>query len=703
MRDSPFGDPRFQDAFRSLEQAVALQRQGQFDEADKTFARLVKKNPDYFDALHFYGLFKYQRGQLGDALKLVGKATKLNPRSTNALNSLGVILARLKRHGEALASFDAGLKLDPNHVQALSNRCNSLNELGRYDEAIKSSERVLAVDPNYPEVYVPRGAALIRAHRYKEALDSYQYAVRLNPSAAMAWVGLGHVYFELKRYEEAASAYDKAIALKSDLEQGWLGRGHVLFELKRYEEALLAYDKALSLRPDPGTESLSFSARLFVCDWKNFDAERAKIVASVRNRKTEVNPFLFVAVSSSPEEQLQCARSWVAAKYPAAETPLWRSGSYSHDKIRIAYVSADFRFHATSALIAGLFESHDKSRFELTGISIGSGDQSEVRRRITDACDHFIEGMPLSDEEIASQVKAKEVDILIDLMGIVRHSRIGIFARRAAPVQANYLGYPGTTGASYIDYVIADRTTIPESHRRYYSEKVAYLPDTYQVNDDKRRIADKTFTRAECGLPEQGFVFCCFNNNYKILPNVFDGWMKILKRVDGSVFWLLEDNDASMRNLRREAVARNVNADRLVFAKRIPMAEHLARHRVADLFLDTLPYNAHTTASDALWVGLPVLTRIGETFAARVAASLLQAIGIPELITSTQQDYTERAIELATEPDKLVALRQKLQRNRREKPLFNTQLFTRHIESAYQAMYERYRSGLPPDIIEVAF
>jgi predicted O-linked N-acetylglucosamine transferase (SPINDLY family) len=306
----------------------------------------------------------------------------------------------------------------------------------------------------------------------------------------------------------------------------------------------------------------------------------------------------------------------------------------------------------------------------------------------------------MGDEEIASQVRAKEIDILVDLMGITQNSRTGIFAHRSAPVQVNYLGYPGTMGAGYIDYIIADRMVIPESHHRYYSEKVVYLPDSYQVNDGKRRIADRMFTRAECGLPAQGFVFCCFNNNYKILPDVFGCWMDILKRVDGSVLWLLEDNDASAKNLRREAEARGVRADRLVFAKRIPMTEHIARHRVADLFLDTLPYNAHTTASDALWAGLPVLTSIGETFASRVAASLLQAVGMPELITSSQE-YVERATELATNPDKLAAVRQKLWQNRLGKPLFNTQLFTRRIESAYQVMYDRYRSGLPPETINV--
>jgi predicted O-linked N-acetylglucosamine transferase (SPINDLY family) len=308
----------------------------------------------------------------------------------------------------------------------------------------------------------------------------------------------------------------------------------------------------------------------------------------------------------------------------------------------------------------------------------------------------------LSDEEIALQLKAREIDILIDLMGATQNSRTGIFAHRPAPVQVNYLGYPGTMGAEYIDYIIADRTVIPEFDRRYFSERVVYLPDTYWVNDEKRNVADRAFTRAECGLPEQGFVFCCFNNNYKITPEVFDCWMDILKKVDGSVLWLLEDNATSAANLRKEAELRGVNASRLVFAKRVAMAEHLARHRIADLFLDTLPYNAHTTATDALWVNLPVLTRIGGSFVGRVAASMLQAVGMPELITSTPQEYTARAVEFATDREKLAAIRQKLQRNRLEKPLFNTRLFTSHMESAYQAMHDRRRAGLPPEAISIA-
>jgi predicted O-linked N-acetylglucosamine transferase (SPINDLY family) len=308
----------------------------------------------------------------------------------------------------------------------------------------------------------------------------------------------------------------------------------------------------------------------------------------------------------------------------------------------------------------------------------------------------------LSDDEVARRIRQNEIDILVDLKGFTRDARTGIFAHRPAPIQVNYLGYPGTMGGNFIDYIIADQTLIPLLHQQDYSEKIVYLPNSYQVNDRKRAISEKAFSREELGLPHDGFVFCCFNNSYKISPEVFDCWMGIIKNVKGSVLWLLEISEPATCNLRMEAKARGIDPDRLVFAKKLPAPDHLARHRLADLSLDTLPYNAHTTASDALWAGLPVLTQIGETFAGRVAASLLNAIGLHELIATTARQYEEIAIELAINPEKLAAIKTKLANNRLSTPLFDTQLFTRHIENAYEAMYERHRMRMPPDHIYVS-
>jgi predicted O-linked N-acetylglucosamine transferase (SPINDLY family) len=366
----------------------------------------------------------------------------------------------------------------------------------------------------------------------------------------------------------------------------------------------------------------------------------------------------------------------------------------------VGYFSADFHNHATGYLMAELFELHDKSKFELIGFSFGPIANDEMRQRLAKSFDQFIEVGKKSDVEIAKLSRDLNIDIAIDLKGFTQDSRTGIFAYRAAPIQVNYLGYPGTMGADYIDYIIADKTLIPLETQSYYSEKVAYLPDSYQVNDRKRSISGQQFTREELSLPENGFIFCCFNNNFKILPTTFACWMRILKAVEGSALWLFQDNHWAVDNLKKEASNHGIDASRLVFAERMPLSEHLARHNLADLFLDTLPYNAHTTCSDSLWAGLPVLTLMGHTFPGRVSASLLSALGLPELITKTQDEYEALAIELAKNPHNLAEIKFKLANNRFTFPLFGTPLFIKNLEAVYIKMHERYLEGLPPMILK---
>jgi protein O-GlcNAc transferase len=361
-----------------------------------------------------------------------------------------------------------------------------------------------------------------------------------------------------------------------------------------------------------------------------------------------------------------------------------------------------FRVHPLSFLTAGLFERHDRARFETIAVSLGPDTPTPIRSRVQAAFERFIDVRPSTDREVARMLVEWEVDIAVDLNGFTANARTGIFGLRPAPVQVSYLGYPATMGAPYIDYIVADDEVIPPEHRPYYTEKIVYLPDTYQVSDCDRRIAERTPTRAELGLPEQGFVFCCFNNNYKITPTMFDGWMRLLAKVEGSVLWLFEGNAAVSRNLRREAAARGIAPERLVFAQRVALDEHLARHRRADLFLDTLPYNAHTTANDALWAGLPVLTCRGTTFAGRVAASLLRAIGLPELITGSLPEYEALALQLATDSALLAGIRDRLARHRDRYPLFDTDRFRRHLEAAYVEMWERYQRAEPPASFAVA-
>jgi protein O-GlcNAc transferase len=615
------------------------------------------------------GMALHRQGDLAGAERVYREVLDQQPQHFDSLHMLGVIALQTRRTERGIELIRKAIGLNDKVAAAHNNLGKALLDLGRPEQALASFDQATALDPGFAEAHVNRGNALVKLRRFEEALVSYQKAVGLRPDHAEVYRNCGNIFSKLRRYDEAVAAYDKALALKPNL---------------------------------PGAEGHRLYAKMHLCDWSRWEAESAHLISSVRNGHANTQPFIFLAIPSSTEDQLQCAKLWAASNFPASEKPVWQGERYDHDRIRVAYLSADFRQHALSFLMAGMFECHDKSRFEVTGISFGVDDSSEMRRRVTASFERFVDARSYSDEQIAGLIKALEIDIVVDLMGFTTDSRTGIFARRPAPVQAHYLGYPGTMGARYIDYTIADRVVIPDNQREFYSEKRALLPGSYLVNDRKRLIADKAFTRTELGLPSTGFVFCCFNNNHKITPDVFDCWMRILGQVEGSVLWLFQDNAKAADNLKKEALARGVSADRLIFASRMPPSDHLARHRAADLFLDTLPYNAHTTAADALWAGLPVLTCLGETFVGRVAASLLNAVGLPELITTTLQEYEGLAIRLAKHPDELRAIRARLEANRLTTPLFDTQRFTAHIETAYVAMHERHQAGLAPDHIAIS-
>jgi predicted O-linked N-acetylglucosamine transferase (SPINDLY family) len=490
--------------------------------------------------------------------------------------------------------------------------------------------------------------------------------------------------------------------MKPHLAEAWLGRGNVFFyDLKRYDEAFAAYDRAVSLKPRlRSAEAARLHTKMHLCRWEKLEEEITHLTTSVRSGICD--PFTLLSLSDSFDDHLCCAQAWVASRYPKASKSIWPGTIYKHSKIRVGYVSADFNRHPIAHLTAELFELHDKTRFELSAYSIGPDDKSDIRQRLINSFDNFVACENRSDAEVAHAIADAEIDILIDLNGFTKGARTNIFAYRPAPIQVNYLGYPGTMQASYIDYIIGDKTIFSFSDGAAYSEKLVSLPHCFQPNDRKRLIADAAFKRQDFELPADRIVFCCFNRSYKILPEMFGCWMRILKGVEGSVLWLSAENETAIANLKKEAQVRGVDPTRLVFARRMEqLPEHLARHRLADLFLDTLPYNAHTTASDALWTGLPVLTKLGNTFAGRVAASLLDAIGLPDLITHSREEYEALAIELALNREKLQAIREKLERNRLTTPLFDTALYTKHLEAAYKAMYQRHQTGLPPDHIDV--
>ncbi|MBY0575518.1 MAG: tetratricopeptide repeat protein [Gallionellaceae bacterium] len=681
---------------------AALKQMGQTADALVPMQKAAALSPDDADAHSNLGVTLQELGRLSEAEASLRRALQINAGNAAAYNNLGNVLQDLGRPGEAENSYRQALRINPDYAQAYYNLGKTLQELGRPNEAETSYRQALQISPDYAKAHNNLGVTLKELGRSGEAEISLRRALQINPDYAEAHSNLGATLKELGRLDEAEASYRRALQINPDLADAHNNLGVVLNDLGRLDEAEASYRRALQINPDYAFLYGSWlHTKQMICDWSALEDQFAQLAGKIEHGEKATMPFQFLVISNSLALQRKAAEIWVQAKYPASNALPEIAGCFAHDKIRIGYFSADFHNHATAYLMAELFERHDKSRFELTAFSFGPDSDDDMRRRLVAAFDNFIDVRRRSDKEVAMLARSMEIDIAVDLKGFTKDSRVGIFSMRAAPLQVNYLGYPGTMGAEYIDYLIADPTLIPESHKKGYAEKIAYLPYSYQVNDAKRRIADKKFTRAELGLPETGFVFCCFNNNYKITPNTFDCWMRILKQVEDSVLWLLEGNATAAANLSKEAELRGVNAARLVFAKRMPIAEHLARHRLADLFLDTLPCNAHTTASDALWAGLPVLTCLGETFAGRVAASLLNAIHLPELITPTPEAYEALAIELAENHGKLSELKQQLANNRLATPLFDTQLFTRHIEAAYTAMYERYQAGLAPEHIHV--
>ena len=614
--------------------------------------------------LRLLGVIYAQRMQYIEALKYFNDSLKALPKNSVTLSNLGNVYLQLKDYSKALEAYDKSIKLEPKYEEAWSNKGNVLNELKRYDEAIACHDKALSLNPNYAE----------------------------------AWSNKGNVLNELKRYDEAIACHDKALSLNSNYAEAWSNKGNVLNELQRYDEAIAHYDRALSLKPDtPWIYGEFLHTKMRVCNWSGFEDYLVDINHQVLASKSVITPLPLLSLVDNALLHKKASELYVQSKYPFNTVLAPIEKHLENPKIRIGYFSADFHNHATGYLMAELFELHDKSQFEFIGFSFGPIKNDEMRQRLEKSFDQFIELGDKSDIEIAQLSRDLNIDIAVDLKGFTQDLRTGIFAHRAAPIQVSYLGYPGTMGAEYIDYIVADKTLIPEEVRQTFSEKIAYLPNSYQANDRKRFISDGQFTRQELGLPENGFVFCCFNNNFKILPTTFAGWMRILKAVEGSVLWLFQDNVWAVENLKQEALNHGIDASRLVFAERMPSPEHLARYRQADLFLDTFPYNAHTTTSDALWAGLPVLTLMGNSFASRVAASLLNAIGLPELITHSQEEYEALAIDLASNSEKLVAIKQRLVSNRLTTPLFDTPQFTKDLERVYLQMYQRYQADLPPE------
>jgi predicted O-linked N-acetylglucosamine transferase (SPINDLY family) len=616
----------------------------------------------------------------------------------------GVSFHKAGRFEEAESLYKEILQLDPNHYDSVQLLGTIAAQLKQWDKALSLLNLAIKINNSDVGIFNNRGYVLRELKLLDQALIDYDYVIRVIPNYAEAHNNRGLVLKELGKLNEALSSFDKAIQLKKDYVHAHYNRAILLQELQRHQDALMSYSKVLVLNRDYDYLLGNYlHTKMFICDWFEFDSLYSMLVREINNYKKVSPTFPVLALTDSLLIQRKACDVWVRDKYSNKTSldPILKVLRTKKSKIRIGYYSADFHNHATAYLMAELFELHDKNKFEIIGISFGPDSDEKTRERLCAAFDRFINVQHMSDKDIAALSRKLEIDIAIDLKGLTKGERLGIFSYRAAPIQSSYLGWPGTIGADYIDYLIADLTLIPAESQSHYSEKIIYLPNSYQVNDSKRMVSDRLFSREELGLPLNGFVFCCFNNNFKITPKVFDSWVRILKAVEGSVLWLLEDNPNAVINLRKEALDRGLDPKRVVFAQRMNVSEHLARHRAADLFIDTLPYNAHTTASDALWMGLPVLTCMGESFASRVAASLLKAIELEEMVAKNQEHYEAIAIELALNPNKLNYIRNKLIRNKYTAPLFNTSAFVKNIELAYLKIYERYQLGLKPDHIYI--
>lgn len=607
-----------------LQQALTLHQQGQLARAKPLYEAVLKIDPHQADALHLLGVIALQSQDRAAAVRLITKAITIAPRNASYHSNLGLAQKGLGQFDAALASLNLALQIQPQNTDALSNRGLVLQELKQPAKAV----------------------------------DSYTQALRQMPSLSSAYYNRGNAYQDMKQLSSAVTDYDMAIMLKPDYVQAHFNKGNALRELKRLDEAVASYDNAYRLNPHlPYLLGMRMNTRMMMCDWRNFDADLNELIAGLDRQSSPSFPV--IALTDSLQVQQKATENWISAKYPANPVLGPLVPRAAGGKIRIGYFSADFHEHPVMYLMAELFELHDKEQFEVFAFSYDTHPEDAMRQRVRKAFDQFIDVQSKTDLQIAELARSLKIDIAMDLGGHTQNSRVGIFAHRAAPVQISYIGYLGTMGADYYDYLLADEVIIPPESQKYYTEKITYLP-CYQVNDSQRKISARQFTRGELGLPEEGFVYCCFNNNYKILPATFDSWVRILQAVQGSVLFLYAENKWAQENLQREAHQRGLDPGRLIFGQRLNREDYLARYKVADLFLDTFPYNAGTTASDALWTGLPVLTQMGESFASRVAASLLQAIEIPEMIMLSPSSFENLAISLGSDRHQVEKIRQRI-------------------------------------------
>ena len=683
------------DAFNIL--CNAIKELNQPSKALESFKRIINIKPNLAEAHFNLGVALQEAGELEDSVTSYEQVINLNPNFVEAYYNLGIIMQELNRKHESFGVFEKALMIDSENLNVLNNLGTLFSETGQFDKAIINFEKVINIDPDNISALNNLGITHGKTGQLDDAVTYFDKALNIDPHDTNILNNLGITYADFNQEGDAVRSYEKAIKVKPDDVEAYVNLGESLGLLKQKKSALKHFEKAFSLEPE--TELLLgkiLNTKMALCNWNELTINLEILANKINSDKKVITPFSLLALIDDPVLQLTNAKIY-AREFPQDLT-LPKIKTYeNHTKIRIGYFSADFHNHPTMHLIAELFEKHDKSKFELIAFSFGPDSNDEWRKRAVSSFNEFIDVRFKSDLDIALMAREMEIDIAVNLGGYTQSSRTEIFAKLAAPIQVSYLGFPGTMALDYIDYLIADYTLIPLNMQKHYSEKIVYMPDSYQVNISDRDFSNKVITRAQHGLPEKAFVFCCFNNNHKITPYTFNSWMRILKQVKGSVLWLFENTEDMVENISIEAEKFGIDRNRLVFAKYMHVEDHLNRLKCADIFLDTLPYNAHTTTSDALRMRLPVLTLIGNSFASRVAASLLNAVNLPELITTSQEQYESFAINLALNPKKLTAIREKLDNNLASAPLFNSLSFTQNLEKGFEEMLQRYKSGLKPD------
>ena len=655
------------------------------------------KDPFIWKAL---GIIFKENGKISESISANKKSLKLNPNDAEVHNNLGFVYQESKDYDEAKQWYDEAIRLQPNYEVAHHNLGLIYHLQEKYDQAEISYKKAIKIKPNYSPVYNNLGNVLIKQGKIIEAEDCYNQAIKFEKGNPEAYNNLGVVLQRLGKIEEAKTAYKQALTYKNDYAEAHYNLGFCLQKLDKFDEALAAYKQALIIKPDyASAESRMLDLLKHMCD---FDINNKIIESSSRLgiSTKPVQPFSLLSWTDNAEHHYLRSKKYIEENFKSVPNNFLKKDQSLSGKLRVGFFSADFRDHAVMYLISGLFREYDKKKFEFFLYSFGENKSLKWHNLLKDSVDKFTDVTDLSFQEISDMSQKDNLDVAIDLMGYTKNNRLGIFKKRIAPIQINYLGYPGTIGADYFDYIIADHILIPKNQKQFYLEKVIYMPHSYQPNDNKLIVPKLNTTRSDHGLPNKGVVFCCFNQNYKIGINEFNIWMRVLKKIDNSVLWLIESNQWSKQNICKQAELNNISSSRIIFANNLPHLEHLERHKHADLFLDTFNYNAHTTASDALWSGTPIITKQGNQFAARVASSLLTALDLNELITQTEDDYESLIIDYASQPLKLKKINEKLNKNKNIKPLFNTEQYTRDFELILLKAYKLYLNGdKPKDII----